>query len=136
VTSGNSGSQGRIVDQAEGWVQSANERGIRLKGEQEYRNFSKYAQPPITPPARGAHVVLGLDSDGFVRELQIEPGVGTPAPALADPSRDRQIRRQVTAKVAGHLLAAAIQSHEDARIDHFPQVADKILAWLEQENTV
>jgi hypothetical protein len=38
----------------------------------------------------------------------------------------------VAAKVAGQLLAAAIQSHEDARIDHFDQVADRVLRWLEQ----
>jgi hypothetical protein len=90
VTASNGGSQGRIVDHIEGIVQATNPRGVRLIGEQDYRNFSKYAQPSIAPPPRGVHVVLGLDSDGFVRELQIEPGVGTPAPALADPSRDRQ----------------------------------------------
>lgn len=58
MTITNGGSQGRIVDHAEGIVQASNPRGLRLIGEQDYRNFSKYAQPPITPPARGVHVIL------------------------------------------------------------------------------
>jgi hypothetical protein len=131
TTSTNGGDHGRIVDRVEGIVQASNPRGLRLIGEQDYRNFSKYAQPPIAPPERGAHVILGLDSDGFVRELRVEPGVDTP-PATSDPSRDHQIRRQVAAKVAGQLLAAAIQSREDARIEHFDQVADRVLRWLER----
>jgi hypothetical protein len=39
---------GRIVDHAEGIVQSSNDRGVKLVGEDGYRNFSKYAEPPIT----------------------------------------------------------------------------------------
>jgi hypothetical protein len=126
------GDKARIVEHVKGNVQAVNDRGVRLIGEREYRNFSRFAQPPIAPPPRGAHVVLGLDADGFVREVHIEPGVDAPPQAFADPSRDRQIRRQVAAKVAGQLLAAAIQSHEDARSDHFDQVADRVLRWLEQ----
>jgi hypothetical protein len=75
-------------------------------------------------------VVVGLDPDGFIRELRVEPRVDV-GPA-GSPDRAREIRKQVAAKVAGQLLAAAIASHEDARVDHFPRVADMVLAWLEK----
>jgi hypothetical protein len=112
MTTTNGGSQSRIVDHAEGIVQASKPRGLRLIGEQDYRNFSKYAQPPIAPPARGAHVVVGRDPDGFIRELRIEPRMDVGPAESSDGARE--IRKQVAAKVAGQLLAAAIASHEDA----------------------
>jgi hypothetical protein len=118
----------RVVERLDGIVQSANERGVRLQGTPDWVNYSKYADPPIASPRRGASVRLGLDADGYIRGLEVLDD----AAASGDTDRSREIRRQVAAKVAGQLLSAAIQSHEDARLDHFDQVADRVLRWLEK----
>ena len=65
-----SSDRGRIAEHVDGIVQGANERGVHLEGEPDWRNFSKYGDRPMAP-ARGAHVRLGLDSSGFVREVQV-----------------------------------------------------------------
>ena len=69
------------------------------------------------------------DRGQWINSLRI---IGAAPAGPASMSRDAEIRRQVAAKVAGDLLAAAIQSREDARIDHFPRVADMVLAWLQK----
>jgi hypothetical protein len=121
----------RVVDHREGVVGSSNPRGLKLVGDDDYVNFSKYADPPIAPPRRGAAVRLGLDAEGYIRELQVlDEGA-----ASVDTDRSREIRRQVAAKVAGELLAAAIQSNAEARIDHFDQVADRVMKWLERDSS-
>ena len=96
VTTPSNGDRGRIVCTAERIVQASNPRGLRLVGEQEYRNFSKYVSEPLAPPLRGQHVTLRPDGDGFVRELHVEPGVD--AGPAESPDRERQIRRQVAAE--------------------------------------
>jgi hypothetical protein len=74
-----------------------------------------------------------FDPGTGTRHVDARPGAPRRNGAdLASPNRDREIRRQVAAKVAGGLLAAALQSRDDARIDHFPRVADLVLAWLER----
>jgi hypothetical protein len=123
--------QGHIVEHIEGIVRGANERGIHLQGEPEWRNFSKYGDRPA-PPRRGARVRLGLDADGFVRQLQVlDDAVATSMPA-ADPTRDRQIRRQVAIKTAAQVVGAFAQCREEVKTDHLFPLADKILVWLEQ----
>jgi hypothetical protein len=46
------------------------------------------------------------------------------------PSKDREIRRQVAMKCAAELVAAAITSHEEARVSMVFAVADQIDKWL------
>jgi hypothetical protein len=41
VTTSNGSSQGRIAEHVEDIVQGANDRGVHLQGEQDWRNFSK-----------------------------------------------------------------------------------------------
>jgi len=82
MTTTNGGSQGRVVEHVDGIVQSANDRGVKLVGEDNYRNVSKWAEG-ITPPRRGARVRLGLDASGFVRQLQVLDQVAD------EPSQDR-----------------------------------------------
>jgi hypothetical protein len=103
MTTTNGGSQGRIVEQVEGVIGSSNPRGVKLVGEDHYRNFSKYAEPPIALPRRGANVRLGLDGSGFVRELQVLVEAGS---ASETPDRSREIRRQVAIKTAAQLVGA------------------------------
>jgi hypothetical protein len=113
----------------EGIVASVNDKGLKLQGDSDWINYSKFADPPIAPPCRGQHVRLTLDGDGYIRALV----TGVASSALTH-GRERMITRQVAAKVAGELLAAAIQNCGDARIDHFPRVADLVLAWLESDD--
>jgi hypothetical protein len=126
---------GRIVDHAEGVVQSSNDRGLRLVGETDYRNVSKYAEPPITAPARGSSVRLGLDASGFVRVVEVLNG-GTPSAATSSSptTRDRTITRLTVLKAAANFLGLMGQSREEVRSDHVLLLADKWLAWVEQSD--
>ncbi|MES2360114.1 MAG: hypothetical protein V4529_17365 [Gemmatimonadota bacterium] len=54
---------------------------------------------------------------------------GRPA---SSPDKERSIRRQVAMKCAAELVAAAVTSHEDARISLVFAVADQIDKWLEK----
>jgi hypothetical protein len=124
---------GRIVDHAEGIVQSSNDRGVKLVGEDGYRNFSKYAEPPITVPARGANVRLSLDASGFVRSVEVLSTDGAPSvPSTSSLTRDRTITRLAVLKAASNFLGLMGQSREEVRSDHVLLLADKWLAWVEQ----
>lgn len=123
------GTQGRVVDHAEGVVQSANERGLRLVGEEAYRNFSRYAEPPIAAPSRGSSVRLGLDASGFVRSVEV---LGSASSTSAPSSRDRTITRLAVLKAAANFLGLMSQAREEVRSDHVLVLADKWLAWVER----
>jgi hypothetical protein len=124
---------GRIVDHAEGIVQSSNDRGVKLVGEDGYRNFSKYAEPPITVPARGANVRLSLDASSFVRTVEVLSTDGAPSvPSTSSLTRDRTITRLAVLKAASNFLGLMGQSREEVRSDHVLLLADKWLAWVEQ----
>jgi hypothetical protein len=51
--------------------------------------------------------------------------------ASVDPDRSHDIRRQVAAKCAATIVSAALQSRDEAKLDHFFPLADRILNWLE-----
>ena len=84
------GDRARIAEHVDGIVQGANERGVHLEGEPDWRNFSKYGDR-LMAPGRGAHVRLGLDSSGFVREVQVLDQPGNTGESFVD--RSREIRR-------------------------------------------
>jgi hypothetical protein len=129
TTKSTGGNAGRVVEHVDGTVASANERGVKLAGETAYRNFSRFADPPITVPRRGARVRLGLDADGFVRQLQVLDDAASVQ--AADHSRDRQMGREVAIKTAAQLLGAFAQCREEVKVEHVFPLADKLLAWLE-----
>jgi|SRR5438128_8336866 len=129
MTTSNGGSQGRITAHVEGTVESANERGVRLDGESDWRNFSKWTTEPITPPRRGSNVRLALDASGFVRSIEILDA----APPTSSPTRDRTITRLAVLKAASNFLGLMSQAREEVRSDHVLVLADKWLAWVEQE---
>jgi hypothetical protein len=97
MTTSNGHGQDRVLDQVEGSVAAANERGIEFVGETVYHNFSKYADPPITAPRCGSCVRLGLAADGLVRQLQVLDQAAT---LSAAPDRAREIHRQMAIKTA------------------------------------
>jgi hypothetical protein len=112
-----------------GAVEQVNAKGTGIKLLGEWLNVSQYH--PINPmPTPGELVEVQVeqtDRGPWINSLRILGG--GPAGETSRPStaRDVEIRRQVAAKVAGQLLAAAIQSNAEARIDHFDQVADRVL---------
>lgn len=131
MTTSNGSNQGRIVEQVDGQVAASNERGVKLVGEAAFRNFSRYTAEPIAPPRRGAHVRLGLDASGFVRELQVldaTPAIGS----TTSTARDRSITRLAVPRAASNFLGLWGQNREDVRSDHVLVLADKWLAWVEQ----
>ncbi|MBV9168833.1 MAG: hypothetical protein JOZ81_01955 [Chloroflexi bacterium] len=51
------------------------------------------------------------------------------------PSVHRDLHRQVAMECASWLVAAALQSHEEARVGMVFAVADKVLKWLEADES-
>lgn len=132
MTITNGGSQGRVVEHVEGVIGSSNPRGVKLVGEDDYRNFSKYADPPIAPPSRGARVRLGLDGSAFVRELEVvdsQLSETDKTPALL---REERITKLAVLKAAANFLGQMSQTREEVRSDHVLVLADKWLAWVKQ----
>ncbi len=86
MTTTNGGSQARIAEHVDGVVQGANDRGVHLQGEAEWRNYSRWADKPAEAPARGASVRLAIDASGFVRSVEL---LSAALPSTAPTSRDR-----------------------------------------------
>lgn len=122
----NNGTDTEII---EGVVEQANERGVKVAG--EWRNASKFH--PVDLPERGARVRLELDGKGFMRSVQVLSAGSPTAPASAPSARNGEIRRMAAMKAAANLVGAFAQTHEEVRTEHVFPLADKILAWLEQD---
>jgi hypothetical protein len=116
VTTVSNGERGRVVDQVEGIVASANERGVHLQGEPDWHNFSKYGDC-LAPPRCGARVRLGLDADGFVRHLQVLDDAAANGAPPVDPARDRQIRRISALRSAATFCAGRSVSNDVSSAD-------------------
>jgi len=121
------GERGRVVEFVEGIVQSANERGVHLQGEQDWRNYSKFGDRPL-PPSRGVRVRLGLDSSGFVRSLEALDH--TPAP---DRDRERIITRLSVLRSAATFCGGYAQAREDVKSPDVLRIAESWLRWVEEE---
>jgi hypothetical protein len=56
----------------EGVIDRVNAKGFRLQGESDWRNYSRFADPAdILPPNIGDAVAVSVDSQGFVRSVQV-----------------------------------------------------------------
>jgi hypothetical protein len=119
-----SNGQGRVVDQVEGIVASANERGVHLQGEPDWHNFSKYGDR-LAPPRRGARVRLGLDADGFVRALQVLDDASSAGMPAVDSARDRTSTRLAVLKAAASFLGQMGQACEEVKSEHVLVLADR-----------
>jgi hypothetical protein len=130
MTTTNGTRQGCITEHVDGVVATANARGVKLVGEDEYRNFSKWVAEPIAPPSRGARVRLGLDASGFVRELQV---LDQPTGAAAAPSdRERIITRLSLLRSAATFCGGYAQAREDVKSSDVLAIAEAWLKWVEQ----
>jgi hypothetical protein len=72
TTNGGSLDKSRIAEHVQGIVQGANDRGVHLQGEADWRNYSRWADKPAEAPARGATVRLAIDASGFVWSVDAE----------------------------------------------------------------
>jgi hypothetical protein len=120
---------GRITAHVEGTVESANERGLRLDGESDWRNFSKWTPEPITPPRRGATVRLGLDASGFVRELQV---IDEAPPSASSSDRTVEIRRLACLKAAATFCGGKALNTEVSSADVL-KIAEAFERWVTRE---
>ena len=116
---------GTVGDHVEGIVEARNDRGIRVAG--DWRNVSRFH--PVDLPDRGARVRLDLDNKGFIRTLQVLDA----APSTSSPTRDRTITRLSVLKTAAEFLSRMGQVHEGVKSDHVIPLAERWLAWVEQE---
>src|SRR3954451_10017024 len=96
--------------QIRGTVVSVNERGVKLEGESEWRNFSQYAKdlPSVAP--RDV-VDVQIDGRSFIRSIVIidapqASSNGHTAPCEYLPTKDLQIIRESCIKSAAAFCAA------------------------------
>lgn len=61
------------TQEIQGIVCGVNAKGVKLQGEESWRNYSKWATLPDTLPARGDVVVVSVDGAGFIRGLSVSP---------------------------------------------------------------
>jgi hypothetical protein len=109
----------------EGHVEGRNDRGIKVAG--EWRNLSKFH--PLDLPNQGARVRVILDNKDFIKSIDLLEG----APAAVPSNRDRTITRLAVLKAASNFLGLMSQCREEVRSEHVLVLADKWLAWVEQD---
>ena len=140
-----------------GKVAAANAKGVRLEGEDSWRNISKYAVPAPALPSRGEQVILGLDPKGFVRSITpahrnghttpAAPAVddsdvldyfaedsapptirkAAPAPVTTAPDRERCIARMAALNTAVAVLSSAGRAVDPAEA---VALAARLEAWV------
>ena len=121
-------SNGHSTDQVEGLVEAINDRGIRVAG--EWRNVSKFH--PVHLPERGTRVRLALDAKGFIKSMQVLDDAPSSAGSSWS-SRDDTITRLSVLKTAANFLAQMGQVHQGVKSEHVIPLAERWLAWVEQE---
>ena len=105
-----------VANELVGEVKSANSRGVLLKGEAEWANWSRWAEHVVTPQP-GERVVLHLDGGGFIRSLASSGGTsGKDYPEVAGAPADRETRITRSACLnTATAIAASWQRPLDAR---------------------
>ena len=122
----NTSAKNRITGQVEGIVASVNERGVRLEGESEWRNFSQYGERPDLP-SRGQRVRLGLDGSGFVRALEpLEQAAGPTAVV----GRERSIVRQACLKAAATFCSGKAVAGAEVTSSDVVKIAAAFERWV------
>lgn len=66
--------QGAIIEYVDGVISSANDKGLKLNGEESWRNLSKFQSPATLIPVKGTSVHIGLDKGGFIRTIERASG--------------------------------------------------------------
>lgn len=127
----------------DGVIGARNDRGLRLQGEAEWRNLSKFCQPAPIIPNVGLPVRLELDRSGFVRGIEtltgsaeksaLEPptqawdvDVRAESSAVAPADKDTQIRRM---NALGHAVAT-LATHSAISPDDVLALAERYERWI------
>ncbi len=123
-----------------GIVRATNTHGVKLDGETEWRNYSKFSKAEdLAQPFIGQQVTIGLDKAGFVRTLApigtngyhkpaAQPAEASPAPAESAPvvlDTQRIISRQAMLNTATSMLSSGGRAVD-------PKEAVALAAKLEQ----
>jgi hypothetical protein len=116
------GSQG--VTTHTGVVKAVNDKGIRLEGELEWRNYSKWAEA-FDPPTPGQSVAVKLDGKGFVRDVAVLDSP-TDAPQTHEASRETAIIRQTCLKASAAFCASRI----DLKSADLFALAERMEKWV------
>lgn len=116
----------------DGVVERVNERGLRLAGETEWRNLSRYAEPAPSIPDVGQPVRLTLDKSGYVRAIEPVGSTQADAPTRAEPGsapadKDRRIVRM---NALGHAVALVTAGGVSATTEAVLGVAAQLEAWV------
>jgi hypothetical protein len=118
----------------EGVVEAVNPKGLKLGG--AWLNVSQFH--PVELPASGAHVRLRVDSKGYIHELEVLEKSQSIGDRLESDTphcnpRDERITRLAVLKAAANFVGLWGQTREDVRSEHVLMLADKWLAWINQE---
>lgn len=107
-----------------GRVTSVNPKGIKIDGQDEWLNFSKFA-PELVPPMKGQTVSVTLDRAGFIRACDVigdAPVTTTHAPSV----KDTTITRLAILKAAAEFAA----SKPEAKSTDVLRIAEVWEAWV------
>ena len=98
-----------MSEEVRGRVASANEAGIKLEGEEDWRNFTKkeWREKPFDKARAGDEVILVMSNDGeFVRSVAVNNGArAQDGPRPSASQREVYIARESAIKSAIELLS-------------------------------
>ena len=117
-------SNGTVVDQVEGLVESVNERGVKVAG--EWRNVPKFH--PVELPDRGARVYLELDNKGFIRTLQVLEQA--PSAGQNSSNHNRTSTRLACLNAAATFCGHYATVHEDVKSADVLKIAEAFERWV------
>src|SRR5580765_62736 len=101
--------------QVSGIVRSVNDKGLKLDGQENWFNVSRFAVGVVLPE-RGAAVTCTLDKSGFLRAVaaadgsEIAPTRSAAPGAASGQQRDRTITRLAVLKAAAEYAASKPES--------------------------
>jgi len=129
---------------AEGVIRSLNSHGLRLDGEADWLNYSKFARPEeLGQPVCGQRVIATLDKSGFIRKLteiiapapiaggsepqqHAQPPAHTGPPALVF-DKDLRITRMAAVNSAVNILG---HNERTYTLEDVLEMAGQIEAWV------
>jgi len=109
---------GRVqTEDVEGTVEAVNSTGLKIGG--AWLNVSRFH--PVELPEAGTHVRLGVDSKGYIKDLEV-----LDTPVTASVSRNETITRLAVLKAAAQFAA----ERTDIRSADVLRIADSWLKWV------
>jgi hypothetical protein len=126
---------GKAVDYVRGTCEQINAKGTGIKVLGEWLNVSQYH--PISMPTPGEIVDVQVERSergAWIKTLSIVGATaGVAAAGAPATSRDSATVRLAVLEAAANFLGQMGQAREEVRSDHVLVLAEKWLAWVEQE---